>query len=74
MQLFRPLSVLVQLVLLLSGLHMVFGQETQPISDANRQIVTEIKTHNELMDNVEFLSDVLGPRLTGSENLRKANL
>jgi hypothetical protein len=43
-------------------------------AEANRKITAEIKDHNELMKNLEYLSDMLGPRLTGSETLRKANL
>jgi hypothetical protein len=41
--------------------------------DAARKIVAEIESGNELMTNLEYLSDVLGPRLTGSETLRRAN-
>jgi hypothetical protein len=35
--------------------------------------LAEIQSGNELMKNLEYLSDMLGPRLTGSENLRRAN-
>jgi len=40
---------------------------------ADQKILGEIKDHNEIMSNLEYLSDMIGPRLTGSENLRKAN-
>jgi carboxypeptidase Q len=46
-------------------------------SDANaepdQKLVSEIHSGNELMTNLEYLSDLLGPRLTGSETLRRAN-
>jgi carboxypeptidase Q len=41
--------------------------------DADRKIVGEISANNELMANLEYLSDMLGPRLTGSDTLRRAN-
>ena len=40
---------------------------------ADDKIITEIKEHNEIMSNLEYLSDMIGQRLTGSENLKKAN-
>jgi carboxypeptidase Q len=40
---------------------------------ADSKILAEIKDHNEIMSNLEYLSDMIGQRLTGSENLKKAN-
>ncbi len=40
---------------------------------ADDKIIAEIKDHNEIMSNLEYLSDMIGQRLTGSENLKKAN-
>ena len=40
---------------------------------ADDKIMAEIKDHNEIMSNLEYLSDMIGQRLTGSENLKKAN-
>jgi carboxypeptidase Q len=37
------------------------------------KIAAEIKDHSELMKNLEYLSDEIGPRLTGSANLDKAS-
>jgi len=42
-------------------------------ADEDEKILTEIHDHNEIMRNLEYLSDVIGARLTGSENLKKAN-
>ena len=35
--------------------------------------MAEIKDHNEIMGNLEYLSDMIGARLTGTENLTKAS-
>jgi hypothetical protein len=40
---------------------------------ADSKIIAEITDHNEIMSNLEYLSDMIGQRLTGSENLKKAN-
>jgi carboxypeptidase Q len=39
----------------------------------DRAIITEIKTHSEIMKNLQYLSDMIGARLTGSRNLERAN-
>jgi carboxypeptidase Q len=39
----------------------------------DQKIMSEIADHSELMSNLEYLSDMIGQRLTGSENLKKAN-
>ncbi len=44
--------------------------ETKAVTAA---ILTEIDQHSELMANIEYLCDMIGPRLTGSANLQKAN-
>lgn len=44
-----------------------------PVAEADDKILTEVHDHNEIMSNLEYLSDVIGARLTGSENLKKAN-
>jgi carboxypeptidase Q len=38
----------------------------------DKQIIQEIREHNRLMENLEYLSDAIGPRVTGSEPLQKA--
>ena len=40
---------------------------------ADEKILAEVHDHNEIMANLEYLSDMIGQRLTGSENLKKAN-
>src|SRR5215469_16829629 len=49
------------------------ADETNPYAAADAQIISEIRDHSELMDNLEYLSDRIGPRLTGSPQLKQAN-
>jgi hypothetical protein len=42
-------------------------------ADVDRMLIAEIKARSELMKNLEYLSDRIGGRLTGSANLEKAN-
>src|SRR5262249_22707022 len=39
---------------------------------ADKSIIQEIQKHNQLIENIEYLSDAIGPRLTGSEQLHTA--
>src|ERR1700720_1722683 len=43
-----------------------------PFAAADEKILAEVHDHNEIMSNLEYLSDMIGQRLTGSENLKKA--
>jgi carboxypeptidase Q len=47
--------------------------QKNPFAAADEKILAEVHDHNEIMANLEYLSDMIGQRLTGSENLRKAN-
>ena len=40
-------------------------EEGNSIATTDAQIFAEIHDHSELMDNLEYLSDRIGPRLTG---------
>ncbi len=44
--------------------------ETKAVTQA---ILEEIDKRSELMANIEYLCDMIGPRLTGSPDLTKAN-
>jgi carboxypeptidase Q len=46
------------------------GGESKAVTQA---ILEEIDKRSELMANIEYLCDMIGPRLTGSSNLTKAN-
>lgn len=43
------------------------------IKAVTQAILDEIDKHSELMTNIEYLCDMIGPRLTGSSGLTKAN-
>jgi carboxypeptidase Q len=47
--------------------------DASAVESTDAQILAEIHDHNELMDNLEYLSDRIGPRLTGSPLLKQAN-
>src|ERR1700735_3228230 len=49
------------------------GPAKDPNAEADEKILAEIHDHNEIMSNLEYLSDMIGARLTGTENLKKAN-
>ena len=61
--------------LTLSAVYGQGGTDTakDPVSEADDKIIAEIRDHNEIMGNLEYLSDMIGARLTGTENLKKAN-
>src|SRR5438045_1707766 len=46
---------------------------TQTPSETDRWIISEITDRAEVEPNLTYLSDVIGPRMTGSENLKRAN-
>jgi carboxypeptidase Q len=75
-------AVLVFVLILVLGLGgrfaMLRAQQTEApakseVAQTDEKILAEIHDHNEIMSNLEYLSDVIGQRLTGSDNLKKAN-
>src|SRR5271165_107781 len=44
-----------------------------PVATADAQILAQVREHSELMQNLEYLSDEIGARLTGSPQLKQAN-
>ncbi len=63
--------------LVLAGVFGVFakaaGDEQGPFAGADAQILSEIREHSEAAANLEYLSDSIGARLTGSPQLKQAN-
>jgi len=55
------------------GLVKAGTEEKSPLAAPDAQILSEIREHSELMVNLEYLSDTIGPRLTGSTQLKQAN-
>src|SRR6266436_5158226 len=49
------------------------GDETSAVTAADAQILSEVRDHGETMQNSEYLGDAIGPRLTGSPQLKQAN-
>jgi carboxypeptidase Q len=43
------------------------------LAPVDAKILAEIRDHSEAMENLEYLSDEIGPRLTGSPQLQRAN-
>src|SRR5580704_15705883 len=62
---------------IVAGHSAIHAQQTappkDPVTEADEKILAEIHDHNDIMSNLEYLSDVIGARLTGTENLKKAN-
>ena len=49
------------------------AEEASSDAAVDAQILGEIKDHSELMANLEYLSDRIGPRITGTQLLKQAN-
>src|SRR5256885_98764 len=47
--------------------------DTDALAAADAAILSEIREHSQAMENLEYLSDEIGPRLTGSPQLKQAN-
>src|SRR5712664_1125078 len=64
-------------VLVLAGVRVGFAkpaaEDASAFAAADSQILSEIHDHSQAMDNLEYLSDEIGPRLTGSPQLKQAN-
>jgi len=65
------------LFLLLGWIAVAQGPQQQapadPLFAADTKILAEIKDNSELMANLEFLTDMIGPRLTGTKQMEQAN-
>src|SRR6266436_1315447 len=55
------------------GLAKPSADDTNAIAVADTQILSEIRDHSQVMENLEYLSDEIGPRLTGSPQLKQAD-
>jgi carboxypeptidase Q len=49
------------------------AEETARAVELDHKIIADVKADSELMKNLQYLSDVIGPRLTGSKNLDRAS-
>ena len=57
----------------LLGIATPLGAQTTVDTAGAGAIVSQAMDHSEVMKNLEYLADVIGPRLTGSAAMRKAN-
>ena len=77
MNLRRTVVLLCAVAILVAGTRKGFakpgGDAASPFAAADAQIITEIRDHSELAQNLEYLSDNIGPRVTGSPQLKQAN-
>lgn len=46
---------------------------SQAAERMDQNVIAEVRTRSDIMKNLRYLSDVIGPRLTGSRNLEQAN-
>src|SRR5271168_1824164 len=68
---FRSISTV--LVALLMLCRSSLGAASSDTNDPIARIRDEGMNHSQAMTNLSYLSDVIGPRLTGSPNLKRAN-
>src|SRR5258708_34974690 len=57
----------------LRGFAAAAEDDTNGFTAADAQILGEVREHSEAMQNLEYLSDNIGARLTGSAQLKQAN-
>jgi len=65
--------VVLFLVSVRAGLAWPAADSADPVAAADQQILAQVREHSELMQNLEYLSDEIGARLTGSPQLKQAN-
>ena len=77
MKINRKTLILAALLVVLAGMRVwtarAAGDDASPVATTDQQILSEIREHSEVMDNLEYLSDRIGPRLTGTTQLKQAN-
>lgn len=70
----KPIHVLLLIQLLAAAVSLA-GQQPQesPLAAADRALLVEIADHSEQMENLRYLTDRIGARLTGTEAMKRAN-
>jgi len=66
-------AVILAGVAALRGFATAAQDDTSEFAAADAQILSEVREHSEAMQNLEYLSDNIGARLTGSPQLKNAN-
>lgn len=67
------LAAIMSLVGVRVGFAVPPAGDADGVAAADAQILSQVREHSELMQNLEYLSDEIGPRLTGSPRLKQAN-
>jgi Zn-dependent M28 family amino/carboxypeptidase len=49
------------------------ADQSDPLAAADAEILAQVREHSELIENLEYLSDEIGARLTGSPQLKQAS-
>src|SRR5512138_2395658 len=69
-------SCLVVFLVITIAASVVSNQIPRPVEKVDTDVINRIKNeeqqHSQIMETVSYLTDVVGPRLTGSPGLRKA--
>jgi len=77
MKLRRDAGIFCGVLLVSLAVHRVAARPSpdsgDPFSAADAKILAEIHDHSEVMENLEYLADHIGPRMTGTPQLKQAN-
>src|SRR5258708_19381704 len=72
----RVIILVCVVVLVLAGVRVgsakPAAEDASAFAAADSKLLSEIHDHSQAMDNLEYLSDEIGPRLTGSPQLKQA--
>src|SRR5467141_4006748 len=66
-------AAILVLTVVRAGSARTAADEASAFAAGDAQILSEIRDHSQVMENLEYLSDEIGPRLTGSPQLKQAN-
>src|ERR1700686_1022823 len=72
-EVFFVFAAVLALTVVRAGSARTAGDEASAFAAEDAQILSEIRDHSQGMENLEYLSDEIGPRLTGSPQLKQAN-
>src|SRR6202171_140262 len=66
-------AALLVLTVVRAGSARTAGDEASAFAAEDAQILSEVRHHSQVVENPWYLSDEIGPRLTGSPQLKQAN-
>jgi len=68
-----PMKRVTAAFLLLLVVVSVGNAQTISPNDLDKKIIAEENSHSELMQNLEYLCDIIGPRVTESDKMKSAH-